>query len=71
MDFVEYVTLEGDRWDLIAYKAYGDITMMGLITAANKSVPLLPTINEGTRLRIPVMVIERSVDNSKLPPWKR
>lgn len=70
MVFVEYTALEGDRWDLIAWRAYNDGNAYGPIIQANPHVPIRATIAAGTILFIPVS--ERStVDAAGLPPWKR
>lgn len=65
-----YITKNGDRWDLIAYKSYGDATMIDIIIAANPGVSVDPVLKEGITLNIPI-VDEPDVDKSLLPPWKR
>ena len=70
MSNTRYITKNGDRWDLIAYKAYGDATMIDIIIAANPGVPVDPVLKEGITLNIPI-VDEPDVDKSLLPPWKR
>ena len=34
-EYLPYLTREGDRWDLIAYRVYGDVAKQDLIIAAN------------------------------------
>lgn len=70
MSNTRYITKQGDRWDLIAYKAYGDATMIDIIIAANSGVSVDPVLKEGITLNIPI-VDEPDVDKSLLPPWKR
>lgn len=67
----EYITVKGDRWDSIAYRAYGDSTMFHLIADANPNIPLQDTFEGGVRLIVPIM--EEQVSNiiELLPPWKR
>nr|WP_321460384.1 tail protein X [uncultured Cohaesibacter sp.] len=75
-EYLEHLTVAGDRWDLLAWDYYGDASKDTLIIDENRdlyvasllSIPaLLPT---GLTLRIPV--IEQSIlDDSQLPPWKR
>lgn len=55
---------------MIAYKAYGDATMIDIIIAANPGVSVDPVLKEGITLNIPI-VDEPDVDKSLLPPWKR
>jgi phage tail protein X len=70
MTFTTYTTVEGDRWDTVAFKAYGDATKYSGIVQANPFVPKGVVLPSGVTLYIPL--VERpSVDTSKLPPWKR
>jgi phage tail protein X len=71
MSNVTYTTLEGERFDTIAYKAYGDALLFLEIVEANPYVQLngepLPA---GIILNIPVR--ERPVtEQTNLPPWKQ
>jgi phage tail protein X len=83
MTTTEYITKPGDRWDLIAYKAYGtvdDITLddgstvnaMSYIAQANPDISLDSVLTEGLLMQIPI-VANSSVetDVSLLPPWKQ
>lgn len=70
MAFTEYITKERDRWDNIAFLAYGDVTKMPQIIAANPKVPVYDVLPSGLKLLIPVLS-EPSADSSMLPPWKR
>ncbi len=67
--FIEHVTTDGDRWDLLAWDYYGDAHLYGPILAANLDAPRTPRLPAGLRLAIPVM--ERPVAAHGLPPWKR
>jgi phage tail protein X len=70
MQYVEYVTKEGDRWDQIALIHYGNAYDYERIIIANPTAPITPTLPGGIKLAIPV--IERQTANSSLlPPWKR
>lgn len=70
MEFTKYTTVEGDRWDTIAYKAYGDATKYSGIIEANPSVPKGVVLKSGVTLFIPVLD-RPSVAKSTLPPWKQ
>lgn len=70
MSHTKYITKEGDRWDTIAYKAYGNPLLITPIVEANPGVPKTPVIPSGITLYIPVRERE-SVDTNLLPPWKR
>lgn len=68
--YIEHITQDGDRWDLIAAKYYGDSAKTGPIAAANLHVPLNPILSAGIVLRIPVLQVAE-IDTNLLPPWKR
>lgn len=69
-NFTEYITIDGDRWDTVAYKAYGDPMRYPEIAAANRTVALDAVLKPGTRLNVPVLETVE-VDTNLLPPWKR
>lgn len=69
-DFVEYVTIDGDRWDQIAWKHYGDPAAYEPILAANPAVPFYTTLPGGLKLRVPV-IVKPVAGIEGLPPWKR
>lgn len=71
MKYVQYVTSEGDRWDLIAYKAYGDVSKMNAIIQANPLTFPLAVLPAGLTLRIPVLEGTDLISPELLPPWKR
>lgn len=71
-DFVEYIVKQGDRWDTIAFKSYGDATLFNGIIEANTATVISPILEAGTRLIIPILEIaEIQIDSELLPPWKR
>ncbi len=65
-----YTTIAGDRWDTVAFKAYGDATRFNEICAANQDVPLTPVLPGGIILQVPIAE-EAEMDTNLLPPWKR
>lgn len=68
----EYITIQGDRWDSIALKAYGDATQISPIQDANPNIPLQDTFSGGVRLIIPILEdAEDATTTELLPPWKR
>lgn len=68
--YVEYTTQDGDRWDLIALRMYGDPCGYEPIIVANPHVPIRPVLPGGIRLLVPVRDTPVLSDPS-LPPWKR
>lgn len=69
-DFTKYISREGDRWDLISYRAYGNVNLMNLIIAANPTVPIYDVMPSGITLKIPTQAAPQ-VSANLLPPWKR
>lgn len=68
MKYLEHETVEGERWDQLALRYYGDATAYEGIIAENPHVPISPALAGGLRLRIPVRA-QAVVAESKLPPW--
>lgn len=70
--FVEYTTVPGDRWDSVAYKAYGDTFRIAEIAEANPTMRLYPVFPGGLVLKIPITESFSNVINPELLPlWKR
>lgn len=72
MDYLEHVTLAGERWDTLAWNYYGDANRMMPIIDANPQLRLLPTFSAGLVVIIPVLETEGETPPiEELPPWKR
>jgi phage tail protein X len=65
-----YITRDGDRWDLIADKAYGDITKQKDIIELNPDIALVARFPDGVTVLLPI-IPEADTQTSNLPPWKR
>lgn len=71
-NIVEYITKEGDRWDTIAFKAYGDPSLVSGIIEANSTISIGVILEAGTRVIVPILEQgEIQIDSELLPPWKR
>lgn len=71
-EIVEYIVKDGDRWDTIAHKAYGDASLINGIIEANTTSVISPVLKAGMRLSIPILETgEVEIDSELLPPWKR
>lgn len=68
---VQVIAVEGDRWDSIAHRCYGDPLLVEPIIRANPSVPIRPTIAAGTVVFVPVLDDRQISNAATLPPWKR
>lgn len=69
--FIEYITKDGDRWDLIAYAHYGVAEDFERIIRANPHIPVTSSLTGGLRLLIPVVEAAEIIADDDLPPWKR
>ena len=70
--FQEYVTREGDRWDVIAWLYYRNPFDYERIIRANPEYIGLLTLRSGLTLRVPVVEDETpTIAPANLPPWRR
>ncbi|HLK85064.1 MAG TPA: tail protein X [Candidatus Binataceae bacterium] len=67
--FVSHTTYAGERWDLLAWRYYGDATAYGYIIMANPGVPIEPVFEAGIVLAIPI-IQQQNLLTTDLPPWK-
>lgn len=61
-----YTTIQGDTWDLIAYKVYGEESRMTDLIKANPSHVRTVIFSAGTTLKVPAVLKESGNDR---PPW--
>jgi phage tail protein X len=64
-----YITKDGDRWDLIAYKFYGDPYLYPVLLSANPELCTLFILPGGKKVNIPVLYVEEEEEVN--PPWQR
>ena len=66
------VAYDGERFDQVAQRAYGDPMLMTKIIAANPELGITDRLNGGTILIIPILEGQPDeTDSSLLPPWKQ
>jgi hypothetical protein len=71
MATLQYTTLEGERWDNVAYKAYGNPGLSKILIEANPEVKISDVLTAGTILNIPVQEEVSVITAAELlPPWK-
>lgn len=68
--FLIHITSEGERWDQLANKYYGDPFAYERIIAENPHVPITECLPSGVRLLIPV-IQEPETMSEDLPPWMK
>lgn len=71
MRYIEHITIDGDRWDLIAHRYYGDATRITPLAEANEHLRLLPVLQSGLPVRVPILDDEDNLLPDEVPPWKR
>jgi phage tail protein X len=72
MAYLKYVTKPGDRWDNLAYDAYGDEFAYVNIADANLEVAITDILPGGITIRIPILPIpDTDINTALLPPWKQ
>lgn len=64
----KYTTIQGDMWDMIAYKAYGNELGMSQLLDANQKYRDYVIFPAGIVLNIPDY---KQSELSLLPPWRR
>ncbi|KAA0972783.1 tail protein X [Pseudomonas sp. ANT_H12B] len=67
--FITHVTTEGERWDQLAWRYYGDAHRYLPIVQANPHVPITAILPSGLTLAIPIL--EPVTSAQDLPPWMR
>jgi phage tail protein X len=66
-----YTAAAGDRWDWIAWKMYGDVSMMGALILANPQIPAWSALAAGTPVYAPPLALAPAADAAALPPWRQ
>jgi len=65
---MRYVTLQGERWDQIAYKVYGDAYRVPDLLNANYLVPKL-LMEGGELVNVPSLSDEEVKTSEAVVPW--
>lgn len=74
--YFEHHTIDGDRWDLLAYRYYGDQHKQTVLLEANRDLFVDPLVippmilPSGMVLKVPV-IEDEELNDDDLPPWKR
>jgi hypothetical protein len=67
--YIQHITRQDERWDLLAWNYYGDPTLYGPIIQANPNVPIYGAFDAGIILQIPILQKASDVSNDT-PPWE-
>lgn len=63
-----YTTVQGDMWDAIAYRIYGDVKYIGLLLNANPDLLDIYVFSAGTKILLPELPEEYE---DEIPEWRR
>lgn len=63
-----YTTVQGDTWDMIAFKVWGDEKKVAQLLTANPSLQGVFIFEAGVALVVPDIV---QVKKEPVPPWQR
>ncbi|KUM02931.1 tail protein X [Chromobacterium subtsugae] len=66
-----HTTSDGERWDQIAWRYYGDPYGYVRLLEANPAVAIQTRLPAGLRLAIPLIEEDDAQPVEALPPWKR
>lgn len=64
----KYRTIQGDMWDGIAKKVYGDESYMNQLLEANPELTDVIVFSAGVEVLIPDISVKKT---TVTPPWKR
>ncbi len=67
--YLEHITTDNERWDLLAWRYYGDPTRYEPIIVANPTIPIEPVLPSGIKVMIPVLDV-MSLPATDPAPWK-
>ncbi len=63
-----YTSIQGDMWDLIAKKVYGDERYMSILLSANPSISEYSVLPAGLNIVCPSISAETV---TIVPPWRK
>lgn len=70
-----HATSDGERWDQIAHRYYGDISRQTLLIARNRALfpdfAVPSVLPAGLTLVVPIIERDSAPSPDLLPPWKR
>jgi phage tail protein X len=67
--FIVHVSRSGERWDLLAWKYYGDPSQYRPVIMANPEVAIEPVFEAGLTIVVPI-IEQSAVEEDDLPPWR-
>jgi|DEB0MinimDraft_12_1074336.scaffolds.fasta_scaffold00179_16 phage tail protein X len=72
MDYIKYTTEQGERFDQIAQKLFGEPGRWKDVINANPTLALVKNFDAGVVIRVPILQTATPTGvAANLPPWKR
>ena len=71
IDAIEHITMQGERWDQIAWRYYGDASRLSEIIEANPHINIDDVLGAGILVLVPLIEDKITENREELPPWKR
>ena len=68
---VVHTVMDGERWDLIAWRYYRDVRQTPRLVEANPHAPRAGLLPAGLKIAVPLITRPATVTHEGLPPWKR
>lgn len=71
---LKHITTEGERWDTLAWRYYGNPYDYGRIAEANPALNLTPYLPSGRVVLIPLLTainLQAARELANVPPWMR
>lgn len=65
---IQHHIKEGERWDLLAHRYYGDVGEISRLIDANPHIPFCEVLPMGQTLFVPVIAV-KATSQADLPPW--
>lgn len=67
----QYITRQGDTWDVMAKRLYGDEHFMDVLIKANVNHRKTVVFSYGVTIEVPEIDTKSKLYHVNLPPWKR
>lgn len=67
----QYITRQGDTWDVMAKRLYGDEHFMDVLIKANVNHRKTVVFSYGVTIEVPEIDTKSKLYQVNLPPWKR
>lgn len=66
-----YTTVQGDTFDSIAFKLFGDEKFIKELMEVNTDYLTTIIFSSGVVLNVPKINVTSNTSNAKIPPWRR